>query len=86
MNAVIDKLTMLLCTVAPELSSRTFSAQTPLREPALDPSALLLFALAVEDEFDIRITGSPKLETLGDVAEYIEKLITKERRKGWVTQ
>lgn len=82
MNAVIDKLTMLLCTVAPELLGRTFSAQTPLRgEPALDPSALLLFALAVEDEFDIRITGSPKLETLGDVAEYIESLSQKKEEK-----
>lgn len=74
MNALIEKLAMLLCTVAPELSQGTFTAHTNLRElPGLDASALLLFALAVEDEFDIRITGSPALKTLGDVAEYIEK-------------
>lgn len=82
MNAIIDKLAVLLCTVAPELSDRTFSAQTPLRgEPALDTSALLLFALAVEDEFDIRITGSPELETLGDVAAYIEHISQKNKEK-----
>lgn len=74
MNALVEKLAMLLCTVAPEFSQRTFTANTKLRDlPELDASALLLFALAVEDEFDIRITGSPELKTLGDVAEYIEK-------------
>lgn len=82
MNALIEKLALLLCTVAPEFSQRTFTANTGLRDlPGLDASALLLFALAVEDEFDIRITGSPELKTLGDVADYIKRISQKNKEK-----
>lgn len=72
-DEIINQLAVLIRTVAPEAPSMALTAQTSLREDlGLDESALMLLALAAEDEFDIRFSGSPELETLGDVAEYIE--------------
>ena len=72
-DEIINQLAVLIRTVAPEASGMALTAQTSLMEDlGLDESALMLLALAAEDEFDIRFSGSPELETLGDVAEYIE--------------
>lgn len=72
-DEIINQLVVLIRTVAPEASGMALTAQTSLMEDlGLDESALMLLALAAEDEFDIRFSGSPELKTLGDVAEYIE--------------
>lgn len=78
-SEIINKLIFLLETVSAEIDlPKELCAQTSLRgELGLDAAALLLFALAVEDEFDIRFVGSPVLETLGDVADYIYSYTSK---------
>lgn len=76
---IIKKLALLLETVSTEIDlDKELCAQTSLRgELGLDAAALLLFALAVEDEFDVRFVGNTALETLGDVANYICQHISK---------
>ena len=82
MKDILNELNVILNTVAPEVKCGALSENTALRgDLGLDSLQLTLFAVGVEDNYDIRFTGDHVINTIGDLAEYIINY-----RKGLVEQ
>ncbi len=71
--SILEELRAVLLCVSPESAEIPVSEDTRLIDDlGLDKTRLLLFAVSVEDNFDIRFVGSPEIKTLGDVIHYIK--------------
>lgn len=70
---MISELTVILKSVAPDSAkSRVLTENSSLKEGlGLDVTGLILFAVAVEDNYDIRFNNAGDIETVGDMIEYI---------------
>ncbi len=70
---MISELTVILKSVAPNsLQNRVLTENCSLKEGlGLDVTGLILFAVAVEDNYDIRFNNAEDIETVGDMIEYI---------------
>lgn len=80
--SILNELRAILVSISPEIADITLSEDTRLIDDlGLDKMRLLLFAVSVEDNFDIRFVGSPEIDTLGDVINYI-----KDYSKGLVIE
>ncbi len=80
MKKMLHELRVILDAVAPEVKYGEFTENTSLRDDlGLDSLQMILFAVGVEDNYDIRFTGEPVINTIGDIAEYINNY-----RKGLV--
>ena len=80
--SILNELRAILVSISPEIADMTLSEDTRLIDDlGLDKMRLLLFAVSVEDNFDIRFVGSPEIDTLGDVINYI-----KDYSKGLVIE
>ncbi len=78
--SIPEELKAILTTISPEIANMPFDENTVLTDGlGLDKMSLLLFAVSVEDNFDIRFVGTPEIHTLGDVINYI-----KNYNKGFV--
>lgn len=64
---------IILKSVAPDAAeNRVITENSTLREGlGLDVTGLILFAVAVEDNYDIRFNNAEGIETIGDMIEYI---------------
>lgn len=72
MQDMLRELRVVLASVAPEVRYGEFTENTSLRDDiGLDSLQMMLFAVGVEDNFDIRFKGEPVIRTIGDIAEYI---------------
>lgn len=72
MENIIKTLAVILRTAVPDVpENAVLTEATLLNELGLSEMELVLFAMAVEDNFDIRFTGAPSAKTLGDIAKYI---------------
>lgn len=70
---ILKELRAILVSISPEIADVPLSENTRLVDDlGLDRMPLLLFAVSVEDNFDIRFVGSPEINTLGDVINYIK--------------
>lgn len=73
MRKIQEELKALLVSVAPETAGMQISENSRLADDlGLDKTQLLLFAVSVEYNFDIRFVGTPEIYTLGDVIHYIK--------------
>ena len=80
--STLKELYAILVSISPEIADMTLSEDTRfIDDLGLDKMRLLLFAVSVEDNFDIRFVGSPEIDTLGDVIHYI-----KDYSKGLVIE
>ena len=71
--SIPEELRAILITISPETADMPLNENTDLTyDLGLDKISLLLFAVSVEDNFDIRFAGSPEIHTLGDVINYIK--------------
>lgn len=71
--STLRELRAILVSISPEIADMPLSEDTRLIDDlGLDKMRLLLFAVSVEDNFDIRFAGSPEIDTLGDVIHYIK--------------
>lgn len=71
--STLKELRAILVSISPEIADMPLSEDTRLIDDlGLDKMRLLLFAVSVEDNFDIRFVGSPEIDTLGDVIHYIK--------------
>lgn len=70
---ILTELTVLLHTVLPELPEDfSLTVESRLEEDlGLDFAGLTLFAVLVEDNYDIRFNGASGINTIGDMIEYI---------------
>ena len=72
MENIIKTLAVILRTAVPDVpEDAVLTEATLIEELGLSEMDLVLFAMAVEDNFDIRFTGALKATTLGDIARYI---------------
>lgn len=87
--STLNELCAILESISPEIAEMPLSEDTRLIDDlGLDKMRLLLFAVSVEDNFDIRFVGSPEIETLGDVIHYIKnfsKGVVMEHENGTYT-
>lgn len=85
----LNELSAILTGISPEIAEMPLSEDTRLIDDlGLDKTRLLLFAVSVEDNFDIRFVGSPEIHTLGDVIRYIKnfsKGLVMEHENGTYT-
>lgn len=85
----LNELSAILTGISPEIAEMPLSEYTRLIDDlGLDKTRLLLFAVSVEDNFDIRFVGSPEIHTLGDVIRYIKnfsKGLVMEHENGTYT-
>lgn len=70
---ILKELRAILLSISPEIADKPLFEDTKLIDDlGLDKMRLLLFAVSVEDNFDIRFVGSPEIDTMGDVIHYIK--------------
>ncbi|GEM_PF-6190402 len=85
----LNELGAILTGISPEIAEMPLSEDTRLIDDlGLDKTRRLLFAVSVEDNFDIRFVGSPEIHTLGDVIRYIKnfsKGLVMEHENGTYT-
>ena len=70
---MISELTVILKSVSPDSAqNRVLTEKSSLKDGlGLDVTGLILFAVAVEDNYDIRFNDADNIETVGDMIEYI---------------
>lgn len=87
--SIPEELRAILITISPKTADMPLNEDTDLTDDlGLDEMGLLLFAVSVEDNFDIRFVGSPEIHTLGDVINYIKnysKGLVMEHENGTYT-
>ncbi|MDE6031236.1 MAG: hypothetical protein K2G32_06430 [Oscillospiraceae bacterium] len=68
---MISELTVILKSVSPTTADNV-TEKSSLRDGlGLDVTGLILFAVAVEDNYDIRFNDADNIETVGDMIDYI---------------
>ena len=70
---MISELTVILKSVSPDSAqNRVLTEKSSFKDGlGLDVTGLILFAVAVEDNYDIRFNDADNIETVGDMIEYI---------------
>lgn len=69
---IISELRIILSSVSPAAANRVLTEKSSLKEElGLDVTGLILFAVAVEDNYDIRFNNADDIETVGDMIDYI---------------
>ncbi len=69
---VFDKLLEIFENVIPEVDTAEISEESTLFEDlGLNSLTMMLLAVSVEDEFNIKFEDVEELETVGDVCRYI---------------
>lgn len=73
MNApdMMAELMVILKSVSPSAVEEVTEKSSLKEGLGLDVAGLMLFAVAVEDNYDIRFNDADNIETVGDMIEYI---------------
>lgn len=73
---IYSKLKEILGKIKPSADLSKVSDDTQLvSDLGLDSLTILLMALAIEKEFGIHFENNPRFDTIGQVVDYIVKLI-----------
>ena len=76
---VFDKLLEIFENVIPEVDTGDISEESTLFEDlGLNSLTMMLLAVSVEDEFDIKFEDVEALETVGDVCDFIREKTGEE--------
>ena len=72
---ILNELKTIFKQINPNLDVDTVTLDTKLVEDlGLDSLTILLMSFAIEKNFEIKFSGTPKFATVGEVVEYIEIL------------
>lgn len=78
---ILDILKELFPTVLPHVDMSAVTLESDLfTDLGMDSLSLLLTSLAIENRFNIRITPNTKFTKVGDVVDYIQKVLPNEIR------
>lgn len=73
---VFEQLKELIAQSVPEIDIATVTPESALKNDlGLDSLATMMIAMLIEDEFNFSFDGEINFETIGDLCEYIEKMI-----------
>ena len=76
---VFDKLLEIFANVIPEVDTADISEESTLFEDlGLNSLTMMLLAVSVEDEFDIKFEDVEAFETVGDVCDFIREKTGEE--------
>ena len=76
---VFDKLLVIFENVIPEVDTADISEESTLFEDlGLNSLTMMLLAVSVEDEFDIKFEDVESLETVGEVCDFIREKTGEE--------
>lgn len=71
---IYDKLLEIFGNVIPEVDSSEINMESSLTEDlGLNSLTMMLLAVSIEDEYDIKFEGAEELKTVKDVCAYIEE-------------
>lgn len=77
MEEIIKKLEEIIHNVMPQVKTEGVTKGTLLQQDlGINSLSMLLLALSIEKEFNIRFDAVSDFKTVGDVAEYINNKIT----------
>lgn len=69
---IYDKLLEIFANVIPEVDSSEISMESTLTEDlGLNSLTMMLLAVSIEDEYNIKFDGAGDLKTVADVCEFI---------------
>ena len=70
---ILEKLKAMIGDILPMVNPDTVTESTRLVEDmGLNSMTLMLFALAIENEFDVEFADAPNFRTVADVIAFIE--------------
>jgi len=73
---VFEQLKAVIEQSVPEIDIETVTLESSLKNDlGLDSLATMMIAMLIEDEFKFSFEGEISFETVGDLCEYIEKMI-----------
>lgn len=76
---MFEGLKEILSGVKPKLDQSKISYESKLvNDLGIDSLSMLLLSLAAENKFNMRFAADAKLETVGDVCDYIVKATSQE--------
>ncbi len=70
---MMSELMVILKSVSPSTADNVTENSSLKEGLGLDVTGLILFAVAVEDNYDIRFNDAENVETVGDMIDYILK-------------
>lgn len=78
-ETVFEGLKEILTNVKPKLDQSNIDFDSKLlSDLGIDSLSMLLLSLAAENKFNMRFAADAKLETVGDVCDYIVKATSQE--------
>lgn len=78
-ETVFEGLKEILANVKPKLDQTNISYDSELLgDLGIDSLSMLLLSLAAENKFNMRFATDAKLETVGDVCDYIVRATSQE--------
>lgn len=73
---VFEQLKAVIAQSVPEIDIETVTLESSLKNDlGLDSLATMMIAMLIEEEFNFSFEGSISFETVGDLCEYIEKMM-----------
>ena len=73
---IFEQLKDVIAKSVPEIDIETVTLDSSLKNDlGLDSLATMMIAMLIEDEFKFSFDGEINFETIGDLCEYIEKMI-----------
>ncbi len=73
---VFEQLKELISQSVPEIDIETVTLESSLKNDlGLDSLATMMISMLIEEEFKFTFEGEINFETVGDLCEYIEKMI-----------
>lgn len=71
---IFEKLLEIFANVIPEVDTNEIKEDSKLIEDlGLNSLTMMLLAVSIEEEYNIKFDELPNLETVGDVRDYIAK-------------
>ncbi|MGM9684373.1 MAG: acyl carrier protein [Eubacteriales bacterium] len=69
---ILDKLKEIFAKVMPNADTSNITRESNLvTDLGINSLTMMLLAIMVEDEFGFHFEGSAKLETVGDIVDYV---------------
>ena len=73
---IFEQLKTVIAQSVPEIDIEDVTLENSLKNDlGLDSLATMMIAMLIEEEFNFSFEGSISFETVGDLCEYIEKMI-----------
>ena len=75
---ILDNLKEIVLTIKPKLDFSNITPDSSLvKDLGIDSLSMLLLSLAIENKFGFQFDPQAKFNTIGEVIDYIEKVLNK---------